>query len=82
MMPAPVTIFTHIPDNKTKWSDNTFDDCPWCGGHTGCWPTTYEFAAMELFSCPHCGGRLINAYEAGRGFFWKSRKFRVEFLGE
>lgn len=43
-----------------KWSDYTFDICPYCGGHMGIFAPTYAFNFCFM-GCPHCDGESQSA---------------------
>lgn len=51
-----------------KWSDHTFDVCPFCGGHMGIFAPTYAFNFCFV-GCSHCGGESQSAYVKGT-FQW------------
>lgn len=52
-----------------KWSDHTSDICPYCGGHTAIWASTYafNFAFME---CQFCKGLSQSAFVDMMEFQW------------
>ena len=54
-----------------KWSDHTFDICPYCGGHMGLFAPTYAFNFCFV-GCPHCGGESQSAaiHDGGTTFQW------------
>jgi len=54
-----------------KWSDYTFDICPYCGGHMGVFAPTYAFNFC-FAECSHCGGESQSAYvyDGGTTFQW------------
>jgi len=55
----------------SKWSDHTFDECPFCGGHTGQWAPTYAFNFIFM-ECSFCGGLSQSAHvqDGGTTFRW------------
>ena len=44
-----------------KWSDYTFDICPYCGGSMGVFAPAYAFQFCFAL-CPHCGEQSQSAY--------------------
>ena len=56
---------------STKWSDYTFDICPYCGGHMGMFASMYAFQFCFI-CCPHCGGPSQSScvFDKGTTFQW------------
>lgn len=52
-----------------KWSEHTSDVCPFCGGHTRIWPSTYAFN-FEFMTCPFCSGESQSAFVDMVEFQW------------
>lgn len=52
-----------------KWSDHTSDKCPYCGGHTGNWASTYAFN-FEFMECPFCSGLSQSTFVDMQEFQW------------
>ena len=54
-----------------KWSDYTFDICPFCGGNMGVFAPTYAFNFCFAL-CPYCDGQSQSSYvyDGGTTFQW------------
>lgn len=54
-----------------KWSNYTYDICPFCGGNMGMFAPTYAFNFCFAL-CPHCNEQSQSAYvyDGGTTFQW------------
>ena len=55
----------------SKWSDYTFDVCPFCGGNMGIFAASYAFQLCFIL-CQHCSEQSQSAYvyDEGTTFQW------------